>query len=174
MPTGSFWTQPKGEVHITASQGKNSLAYIEIEEGPYLVMPTEMAFDSGERAVNVDAKNIVWLDAKDTNWINKPQSGVKVSFLWGETANGKLNGSFIKLPAGFKGQIKSEGSTFKSVVIQGTPQYNVDGKIKTLETGSYFAADGGLSTHEISSQETSETVLYIRTNGKYDIITNKK
>ncbi len=174
MPTGSFWTQPKGEVHITASQGKNSLAYIEIEEGPYLVMPTEMAFDSGERAVNVDAKNIVWLDAKDTNWINKPQSGVKVSFLWGETANGKLNGSFIKLPAGFKGQIKSEGSTFKSVVIQGTPQYNVDGKIKTLETGSYFAADGGISTHEISSQETSETVLYIRTNGKYDIITNKK
>ena len=60
--TGSFWTQPKGEVHITAAKGTTNVAYIEIEEGPYLVLPTEEAFDSGERPINVDASNIVWID----------------------------------------------------------------------------------------------------------------
>ncbi len=63
MPTGSFWTQPAREVHITAAKGSNTLAYIEIEKGPYLVLPTEEAFDSGQRPVNVDESNIVWLDA---------------------------------------------------------------------------------------------------------------
>ncbi len=37
MPEGSFWTQPKGKVHVTAAKGSNTtLAYIEIEEGPIL------------------------------------------------------------------------------------------------------------------------------------------
>jgi hypothetical protein len=65
MPAGSFWTQPKGEVHITAAKGTETLAYIEIEEGPYLVLPAEKAFDSGERPVNVDKSNIVWLGVSD-------------------------------------------------------------------------------------------------------------
>ena len=59
LPTGSFWTQPKGEVHITAAKGTTNVAYIEIEKGPYLVLPPEEAFDSGERPINVDASNIV-------------------------------------------------------------------------------------------------------------------
>lgn len=71
MPAGSFWTQPVGEAHITAAKGENVMAYIEIDEGPYLVKPTEQAYDSGERPVNVDADNIVWLDAQKTNWIDK-------------------------------------------------------------------------------------------------------
>ena len=46
MPTGSFWTQPKGGVHITAAKGTDILAYIEIDEGPYLVLAVDKAFDS--------------------------------------------------------------------------------------------------------------------------------
>ena len=37
MPAGSFWTQPKGEVHITAAKGSNNIALVEIDEAPYLV-----------------------------------------------------------------------------------------------------------------------------------------
>ena len=33
MPTGSFWTQPKGEVHITAAKGANNVALVEIDRG---------------------------------------------------------------------------------------------------------------------------------------------
>jgi hypothetical protein len=54
MPPGSFWTQPKGEVHITAAKGVTNVALVEIDKGPYLVLPVEEAFDSGERPVNVD------------------------------------------------------------------------------------------------------------------------
>ena len=68
MPVGSFWTQPAGEVHITAAQGNGALAYIEVEDN-FGVFPAEEAFDDGDRPVNVDAANIVWLDASNTDWI---------------------------------------------------------------------------------------------------------
>ncbi|MEM7344045.1 MAG: DUF4437 domain-containing protein, partial [Chloroflexota bacterium] len=45
------------------------VAYIEIQHGPYLVMPPEEAMDNGERAINVHAGNLVWLDASATRWI---------------------------------------------------------------------------------------------------------
>jgi hypothetical protein len=70
MPAGSYWTQPAGEVHITAAQGPEILAYIEIEDGPYLVQPVEEAFDDGERPVNVVPDNLVWLGADALTWIH--------------------------------------------------------------------------------------------------------
>lgn len=36
MKPGSFWTQPLGESHSTASKGE-SMALVEIDNGPYLV-----------------------------------------------------------------------------------------------------------------------------------------
>ena len=71
MPTGSFWTQPEGEVHITSARGDTNIAYIEIESGPYLVLPREQAFDNGERPVNVHAANLVWLDPADSHWVSE-------------------------------------------------------------------------------------------------------
>ncbi|SMP67609.1 protein of unknown function, partial [Neorhodopirellula lusitana] len=87
MPAGSFWTQPAGAPHITAARGLTT-AYIEIDKGPYLVMPTEEAFDRGERPVNVDASNIVWLGPSSTTWIQSaatkaPAKQPQIAFLWG-------------------------------------------------------------------------------------------
>lgn len=178
MPAGSFWTQPKGEVHITAAKDTDTLAYIEIEQGPYLVLPKEEEFDSGERPVNVDEGNIVWLDAADITWIDQPgmsasAEGPKVAFLWGNTQDGQLNGSFIKLPAEFTGKINSHGSTFRAVVIKGQPQYQVSqADSKTLEPGSYFSSEGE-SVHQVSSEMTEESIIYVRTDGKYEVIPAK-
>ena len=175
MPTGSFWTQPKGELHITAAKGNSNLAYIEIEEGPYLVLPKEKAFDSGERPVNVDASNIVWLDASIITWVDQSgmpasASELKVAFLWGNPQGDQLNGTLIKLPAEFTGRINSNGSTFHAVVIKGQPQYQVsETEVKTLEPGSYFSSKGE-SVHQISSKPGGESIIYVRTNGKYDVI----
>ncbi|WP_148216412.1 DUF4437 domain-containing protein [Coraliomargarita akajimensis] len=170
MPAGSFWTQPKGEVHITAAKGSDSLAYIEIEEGPYLVLPSEEAFDSGERPVNVDERNLVWLDASDIRWVDHSISttpgGPQVAVLWGSTSEGELNGSFIKLPAGFRGAINSQGSTFKAVLIQGELTHAAANG--TMEVGSYFSS--AAATHAVSSEET--VVLYVRTDGRYAIKPN--
>ncbi|MES9831946.1 MAG: DUF4437 domain-containing protein [Candidatus Thiodiazotropha sp. DIVDIV] len=175
MPTGSFWTQPKGEVHITAAKDSTNVAYIEIESGPYLVLPTEKAFDSGERPVNVDASNIVWLETSNTKWGDQPGASTsadqpKVAFLWGIPQGDQLNGSLIKLPAGFTGKIHTHGSTFRAVVAKGQLHYQVS-KVdsKTLMSGSYFSSEGE-SVHSVSSQVDEESTLYVRTNGKFKVI----
>jgi hypothetical protein len=171
LPTGSFWTQPKGEVHITAARGSTNVAYIEIEQGPYLVLPEEEAFDSGERPVNVDASNIVWIDQPD---IPASADRPKIAFLWGNPQGDQLNGTLVKMPAGFAGRIDSRGSTFRAVVIKGQPQYRVPGEndIKTLEPGSHFSAKGA-SVHQISSEAGGECIIYVRTDGKYQVMPAK-
>ena len=168
MPTGSFWTQPAGEVHITAAKGPTNVAYIEIDKGPYLVLPPEEAFDHGERPINVDASNIVWVDPPGA-----PASadGPKVASLWRKPQDGQLNGTLVKLPAGFTGKIKSQGSTFRAVIIKGQPQCHVPGEsdIKTLEPGSYFGSKGE-SVHQVSSKLGEESIIYVRTDGKFNVI----
>ena len=63
LPAGSFWTQPAGEIHITAANARDNTIYLEIDSGPYLVLSAEKAFDNGERPVNMDERNLVWLDS---------------------------------------------------------------------------------------------------------------
>ncbi len=177
MPKGSFWTQPKGEVHITAAKGSNTMAYIEIEKGPYLVLPSKEAFDSGERSVNVDKSNMVWLDASNTTWIEQSgmracANGPKVAFLWGNPQDNQLNGTLVKLPAGFTGKINSHGSTFRAVVIKGQPQYQVSGTdVNTLEPGSYFSSKGE-SVHQVSCKAEEECIIYVRSEGKFNVTPN--
>ena len=93
MPKGSYWTQPAGEAHITSAKGQENIAYIEIAAGPYLVRPVEEAFDEGERPVNVDPSNLVWLDGSGTQWIrSKSSTGPTISFLWGQPGAGQVYG----------------------------------------------------------------------------------
>ncbi|MEO0836635.1 MAG: DUF4437 domain-containing protein [Cyanobacteria bacterium J06642_3] len=185
MPKGSFWTQPAGEAHITSAEEKSNIAYIEIDEGPYLVQPQEEAFDNGERPVNVDASNIVWLNAanlhsgdreaprlrrdrsRESNSLSKPQ----VAFLWGNPQDEKPYGSMIKLPTGFKGEIRNYGSDFHAVVIEGQPEYlALRGKeTKTLEPGSYFSSSGK-AEHKVFCQAREECILYVRAEGQFDVV----
>ena len=168
MPTGSFWTQPKGGEHVTAAKGSTNVAYIEIEQGPYLVLPAEKAFDSGERPVNVDASSIVWVDQPG---MPVSANGPKIAFLWGNPQAGQLNGTLVKLPVRFRGKIHGQGSTFRAVVIKGQTQYQVPGEtdVHTLEPGSYFSSKGD-TVHQVSSGAGEESIIYIRTDGKYDVI----
>ena len=162
MPMGSFWTQPAGEAHITSAKGENNVAYIEIDQGPYLVEHAEEAFDNGERPINIEERNIVWIDANDISWAEP--SGVKISFLWGERSPGEFNGTMIKLPPGFSGQIHSEGEIFRGVIIHGSADY----QSKILTPGSYFGSKGE-AAHKITSDTEQETIIYVRTNGPIKI-----
>ncbi|MCU4175230.1 DUF4437 domain-containing protein [Carboxylicivirga sp. N1Y90] len=173
LPQGSFWTQPKGEVHITAAEGSNALAYIEIEEGPYLVLPEEDHFDSGERPVNVDHSNVVWLDAKDLTWYENSDvtKGAKMAFLWGKPRAEELNGTFLKLPPKFSGKILTQDSPFRAVVIKGEAQYHEPSKeqpVRLLE-GSFFSSEKQ-SYHTISNYSDDEVLIYIRSFGAYSIL----
>lgn len=171
MPAGSFWTQPAGASHITAAKGEENIAYVEIDQGPYLVNPVEEAIDNGERPVNLDKTNIVWLDASQSNVIDgssaqSTANGPKVAFLW---ANGELTGTFIKLPSGFEGEINSNGDIFHAVVITGDLSYKMPktGEVKSLDAGSYFTSKGK-AVHQIAT-EKEEIILYIRTNGAFNL-----
>jgi len=165
MPVGSFWTQPKGEAHITAAKGSSNIALVEIDKGPYLVKPTEEAFDSGERPINIDVSNLVWLDlpGKFESYDNP-----KIAYLWGQQVKNESNGTFIKLPAEFKGKIHSKGSTFHAVLITGQLKHQKANN-KILNSGSYFGSNGD-AVHKVTSN--TETVVYVRTNGKFTISEN--
>lgn len=176
MKTGSYWTQPAGEVHITSARGA-SIGYVEIQSGPYLVKPPSEAMDNGERPLNVDASNIVWLNVSDTTWskgettpdrTGEPQ----IAFLWGSPDGSDINGTLLKLPAGFSGVLRSESSTFKIVVIKGRLELQPrDGEAdKTLTPGGYIGSKGAAS-HQVSCDD--ECVIYIRTKGKCVLDSNQ-
>lgn len=165
MKPGSFWTQPKGESHITSAQGEENIALVEIDKGPYLVLGIEEAFDNGERPVNIDASNVVWLNSQKSNWIAE-NSEAEISFLW--DANGS-RGLFVKLPKGYKGFIKTEGTELHAVVIQGDLNYTLpqNQETKMLDPGSSFSATSK-AVHTVSATN-NDVVLYIRTNGNIKI-----
>lgn len=167
LPAGSYWQQPAGEAHITAADGQENLAFLDIQEGPYLVQPTEEAFDNGERPINVDKSNLVWLNAKDIEWISE-KSNIEIAFLWGSHEKNQLRASLIKLPAGFSGKIKNLSPNFRAVVISGgiTHQFSKKDVKNELQPGSYFGAKKG-ATSKISTEK--QTVIYIRSNGNFEV-----
>lgn len=166
MEPGSFWTQPQGEAHITAAKGTENMAYIEIDNGPYLVLPTDEAFDNGERPVNIDASNVVWLGTDKSSYIDE-NSQAEISFLWQSKTVTGLQGLFVKLPEKYSGTIKSDGEVFYAVVIEGELNYHLPQKDQQtiLDPGSCFSSQG-TATHQIKAESDDSVVIYIRTNGK--------
>ncbi len=157
MGPGSFWIQPAGESHITAAaSGNKGTAFLEIMEGPYLVKPSESAFDNGERPLNIDARDMVWLDASDVSWVDQPATtGVAgrpaIAFLWGTPQPGQKNGSMIKIAADTNGELRGNDAWLRGVVIQGQIDHRLsaDSNARKLEPGSYFGSTDS-ATHEIA------------------------
>ncbi len=171
MPTGSFWTQPKGHVHITAAKGSDTLAYIEIEAGPYLVFPTDKAFASGEVPVNVDATNIVWLDASDTTWVDASNATEpQVSFVWRSPENAQLNGSLVQLPTGFTAKINTRGPSFRAVMVRGQLAHRIPKAADStaLAPGDYFSSEGN-AVHHVACSAAQACVFYVRADGSFRV-----
>ena len=157
MPAGSFWTQPRGLVHITAARGSDTLAYIEIDEGPYLVRSVDEAFHSKDRPVNVDASDVAWEDAPGV-------AGLRVAFLWGKAREHGPGGLLVQLPAGSTGILRSRGSTFRAVVIQG----RVEHEAGSMEPGSYFRSQVGSA--QVACEDGQDCIFYVRTEGTFEVV----
>lgn len=177
MGPGSFWTQPAGESHITAAApGGEGTAFLEIMEGPYLVQPSSEAFDNGERPVNLEARNVVWLDASDVTWVDQagssnPGNGPKMAFLWGSPQEGQQNGTLVHLPAGSNGAIRGNNAWLRAVVIQGQASHRLPGEpdVTNLDPGSYFGSNGEVA-HELACGTQDDCLIYVSTKGKYEFI----
>ena len=75
----------------------------------------------------------------------------------------------IKLPTGFKSEIRSHGSGFRAVVIEGQPKYVARKETKNLEPGSYFGSSAK-TTHKVSCTAEEECILYVRAEDKFDVV----
>ena len=165
MKPGSFWTQPAGESHITSANGKEVMALVEIDKGPYLLKPIDQSFDNGERAINIDASNLVWLKSDRTNLIAK-ESRAELSFLLESKGEMGFKSLFIKLPSKCESLIEANGSVFHSVIVKGELDYRMpeNKDLKVLDPGSYFGSSDN-SIHTIANNSDLEVILYVRTNG---------
>lgn len=166
MKPGSFWTQPAGEAHITSAKGEENIALVEIDNGPYLVKPINEAYDNGERPINIDVSNIVWLNSEKSNWIDS-KSNAELSFLLDNNGQRSL---FVRLPKGYNGEIETNGTVLHSVVIKGELSYvmPLNNEQKMLDSGSYFGSSDR-SIHAIANNSEKEIILYVRTNGEIKI-----
>jgi len=154
MPATSYWTQPKGVPHITAAQGSPVVAYIEIEEGPYLVRPVEQAFEVQEWPINVHAANLVWVG----------DGPAEVAYLWGDPSGSGLSGHLLRLPSGFSGRVVSDDA-MKLVTIDGEIAVRAGGKKHKLAPGSYVATVDGAEL-SVRCASSAACVLYVRSNGE--------
>ena len=110
---------------------------------------------------------MVWLNANDIEWVSA-KSNVETAFLWGSHEENQLRATLLRLPAGFSGKIKNLSPNFRAVVISGgiSHQFSKKGTKNQLDAPSYFGAEEN-ATSIISAEK--ETVLYIRSNGSFEI-----
>ena len=160
LTPGSFWTQPGGAVHVTASKG-NSIAYIEVE-GAFDVLPSESSTTNNTNEIVIPASRINWTAQPSVSASNNE---VEVSVLWEEPNDGKMSSTLAKLPIGFAGTMQSHDQALHAVVIQGTITHKVQGKsgLKTLEPGSYYGSNAEV-LHEINCLEEEICIIYIRSD----------
>ena len=162
MSSGSFWTQPLGAAHITSASGGGALAYVEIDEGPYLVRPVEGAVADEQRPVNVHASNLVWLDFGMLGW--RAEVPAQIAFLWGDPNTEAAHGVLLRLLAGSTATLGGEQSSVRAVVIEGR---GAAGEEATrLDPGSYLSTDRGAVA--LSCTGELACMIYVRATGRFE------
>ncbi len=173
MGPGSFWSQPAGEDHITSAiSEEGATIFLEILEGPYLVQPSDEAFENDEHPINVDAGNVVWLESSDLTWIAQSgipdRAGPQMAFLWGAVSDGQQNGTFLRIPSGSGGRISNDSAQLRAVLVKGEATLAESGSepAQALLPGSYVGAGRDVA-RQLSCDTASDCVFYVSTEGRY-------
>ncbi|MEM8695927.1 MAG: DUF4437 domain-containing protein [Pseudomonadota bacterium] len=166
MGPGSFWVQAAGEDHITAAKpGSPSLAFLEIETGPYLVEPSSEAFPPPDASVNLAADDIEWSSISNAQWVTSDGSGAFAEFadLWGDPVSGQPNARFLRLERGAPVQVRFDESDLRAVVIQGTVEHQVPAVSSpvVLGPGGFFRTNAAVA-NDLTCRE-DVCVVYLRT-----------
>ena len=134
--------------------------------GLYDVLPVENASNNEAKATPIHASNVVWVEPDGMPAL---ANGPKVAVLWGNPNDDQPSATLVKLPAGFIGMMRSHGSTFHAVAVEGRQEYQEPDKndVTDLEPGSYFSSKGE-SMHQVSCEEEGDCILYVRAGGRFD------
>ena len=130
-----------------------------------LVLVGLFVFGSMEASPKKKAAKVTWA-AEDIKWeaMAGGPPGVMSATLWGDMTKGAY-GAFIKFPAGFKAPMHHHTADGKIVVIKGA--YTYQGK--QYGPGSYLAIPGG-DVHESGGLDSSESIFFMESSGKFDLI----
>lgn len=112
MPPGSHWTQPAGQPHITAAQGPQNLALVEIDAGPYQVLPLAQKFNNGELPQNTPATATAWKQANTKSFF-------RTAPLWNSPQD-QTTGTLIQFPKNLR--ITSPAARLVLIAGQLTPK----------------------------------------------------
>lgn len=159
MGTGSYWTQPLGAVHITAASGEETVAYIEIDEGPYLVRPVEDAHASEEEAINVPAEALAW----------RERDGVELASLWGDPSGEEARGLLLRLPAASTTELESLTSSFRVVVIEGSVEHHREAAADGTSLAPGSSIDAAGSAAQLTCRAEVDCTLYVRAEGNFNL-----
>ena len=114
----------------------------------------------------------LFMPAADLKWTDLDPNGapgVKVADLWGNHAKGAF-GAFLRLPAGFVAPLHTHTYAMKVVFLSGTYIQAPEGKAEVrLGPGSYMMQPGGNYRHTTSCDKTSDCLLFVESNGKFDL-----
>ena len=93
-----------------------------------------------------------------------------MAFLWGSVEGNGKNGTFVKLPPGYAGELSTSAPLMRVVTIQGQASIQLSGESDThsLAPGSYFGSKGE-AMHQLSCDSDEECILYLHTEGKYHL-----
>ena len=114
----------------------------------------------------------IFMPAGDLKWADLDPTGapgVKIADVWGDHTKGDY-GAFLKFPAGFLAPLHTHTSAIKIVVISGTYMQTPEGKPEEqMGPGSYVFQPGGNYKHISACDKGSECLLFIESNGKFDL-----
>lgn len=169
MRVGSYWTQPRGGAHITSAKG-DTVAFIEIDEGPYLVRPPTDAFASGEHPVNVEASNLVWAEAAKLGWGPSGDAPPRVALLWGDALGHRAGGVLVKLQGRTTVTFDGFGQRFRAVVIQGVAAHRGTEAASTLSPGSLLSSKDAVG---LTCESNDVCLLYVTKSGRFAAFATK-
>lgn len=163
MGPGSFWAQAAGENHITeAKPGASALAFLEIQEGPYKVMPPEERFSSPDESVNLKAEDMEWTSVAGAGWADGDDA-IEATSLWGSDEAGQPHGRLVRMGAGSSATITFADRALKAVVIDGSVEHSVEGVSDpvALGEGAYFSTNAAVPNS--LNCTASSCLVYLRT-----------
>jgi anti-sigma factor ChrR (cupin superfamily) len=126
---------------------------------------------AAKSAPKAGAKGTVIMPAADMKWaqLDPKVPGVMTSALWGDHTKGAYGG-INKFPAGWSTPLHTHTHAMKLVVISGTWIHTPEGKPEVrLGPGSYLMQAGGNYRHMSACDKASECVVFIESNGAFDL-----
>ena len=124
-------------------------------------------------AATAQEKKVVFIDSAKAEFKPAPAPGAAFAVVWGDMEKGPF-GAFVKFEPGARFESHSHSSDLRLAVIKGAYVYKgAKGEGHRVGPGCFISTPGG--DHHVSGGDEKEGALfYMESNGKFDLIPDKK